>query len=246
VQELPEGLRIIEDLVQCETIEALDQLLRSRRNEVNANLVNRLGQVASGLSDPERALWLLIMAERASILIGDGFLYAETQKHIGKAQAELGRFREAISALANAVSVYRDLDDAWNLAFCLSRIGLNYQDLREYSRAIENLERAATLFHELGDTATEALQLGTIGVVRSELAQYDLALSAHEQALDISKRDGLTEIEAFNWRKIGQVHTACGRRAQALRAFDRALQLYRRLGKRQLADEVLLEVTNVS
>ncbi len=142
-------------------------------------------------------------------------------------QGEVESRREAITKLAQALKLVREIGNKRWEAITSLGIGRVYHDLGENQKALAYYKKAMLLHRKLGDKSGEAQTLNNIGAIYSSLGEKQKALSSYDQALPLFR--GLSEIggEATTLNNMGALYSDLGEKQQAIAYYEQALPLRR-------------------
>ncbi len=169
---------------------------------------------------------------RAARRLDDREAAAEALVGIGSANWRSGRYGDAIEALRQALTLFREAGDRTGQARVMHNLGAvsvvqgTFQDARDYARS--SLE----LFRQTGDVPGEAAALSTLGNALLYLGHYDEALLHYEAGLALCREIDDGEKEAIVLGNLGAVAEKQGRFRQAAEYHQQALELFRELGRR--------------
>jgi WD40 repeat protein/uncharacterized caspase-like protein len=144
--------------------------------------------------------------------------------------ADAANRRKAIEYYAEAASLWRDLQDGYEQALCLHRIGLLYSNLGENQKALDYYQQALPIRHALGDRPGEGATLTNMGIVYQSLGEKQKALDYFQQALALDRSVGNRALEASSLSNVGNAYWGLGEKQKALEYFSQTLPLYRAMG----------------
>ncbi len=152
--------------------------------------------------------------------------YAQAVRLVGRTYSSMGRWQEAESFLARALTLYRNLPADERRAFNLAR---TLQDLALVLRPMGRLEEAATLqfealglLREIGNPASLAHCLNNVGYDRYVAGDYDGALTMYVEALVKAEEVEDHRLQASVLDGMAAAYRDRGE-------FDRALETYARV-----------------
>jgi len=165
--------------------------------------------------------------------LGDDVSRAHTLLNLADARAGVYDYPGAEHDLAEAVKLYRVLDERRGLATALALSGEVRRMSGDCVGAAEDLEEAAKLYRDLGERRGLATALALSGEVRrmsgdSVGAAHDLEESV-ELYRALGERRG--EAGALNW--LGAMQALAGDHESAVGHLQEALRLYQALGERR-------------
>lgn len=121
---------------------------------------------------------------------------AEAHYSIGRTQARLGHFDEAVDAFHHALTRRQQQKDIAGQASTLNQLGSVHLQLGDPERALELFDDALRLRRQAGDRRGEAYTLQSTGVAQTTLGHYAAALERLEEARRlfdaVSDREGQT------------------------------------------------------
>ena len=152
--------------------------------------------------------------------------YAQAVRLVGCAYSGMGRWQEAESFLARALTLYRNFPADERRAFNLAR---TLQDLANALRPMGRLEEAATLqsealglLREIGNPALLAHCLNNVGYDRYVSGDYDGALTMYIEALIKAEEVEDRRLQAMILDGMAATYRDRGE-------FDRAMETYARV-----------------
>src|ERR1017187_2907117 len=104
--------------------------------------------------------------------------------------ADAANRRKAIEHYAEAASLWRDLQDGFEQALCLHRIGDVYSSLGEKQKALDYYQQALALDRSVGNRANQLLALSNIGSLYSDLGEKQQALEHFSQTIPLYRAMG--------------------------------------------------------
>jgi DNA-binding SARP family transcriptional activator/tetratricopeptide (TPR) repeat protein len=164
--------------------------------------------------------------------LGDRGAQARSHRHLGFADADLGRYDDAQRHLGRALELSDaagDLDgQAWAHYYRNLVEGLQGRD----AEALDAAQRALHLFQAAGDRVGQASALTDVGWYHGRLGNHRQALTFCGQALTLHRELGNRAYQAHTWSCLGDTHLHLGDRPQAIACYRQALALFRELGDR--------------
>src|ERR1017187_4411260 len=144
--------------------------------------------------------------------------------------ADAANRRKAIEYYADAASLWRDLQDGYEQALCLHRIGLLYANLGENRKALDYYQQALPIRHALGDRTGESATLNNMAIVYQSLGDKQRALEYFQEVLALDRSVGNRALEASALSNVGNAYWDLGEKQKALEYFSQTLPLYRAMG----------------
>jgi predicted ATPase len=169
--------------------EAKDALGESEALRLEATLLCNIGRNAEALD----------LAQKALSVLGTPGANTDREHLLGRAQAlnavgnvhvHTGHLRDAVSAYAEALVIYRRLGVRRLEAATLNNMGWVFVGLGEYEEALVHYKRSLRLAHELGDRAGIGVKLANIGQTYSDLGDFDRARRYLDKALELHQALG--------------------------------------------------------
>jgi len=201
-----------------------------------------LVEAAEDTSRPaEERAELARAARRLAGSSGDPSLRAAALLALGRAELDLGRYREALDALHRAERLLRAAGDRWNHVRCLRRIGDVQFRLGSHQLALRTYLEAMRLLEPLaGPDAPRKRRLALghlavmLGNVLRAVGDREQAARDYRRGAEIYAREGYDLGLAGVLLNLGNLDEERGDRERALRRYARALQIARRIGDRGL------------
>jgi CHAT domain-containing protein/tetratricopeptide (TPR) repeat protein len=145
-------------------------------------------------------------------------------------QGTVESLRQAVSKLAQALQLFRQINNKrWEAITSLS-IGRVYHDLGEKQKALAYYDQAMVLYRKLGDKIGEAQTFNNIGAIYSALGEKQKALSSYDRALPLFRALAEKAGEATTLNNMGALYSDLGEKQQAIAYYEQALPLRRAAG----------------
>lgn len=152
-------------------------------------------------------------------------------RHAGACLLRLGQLAEGRAGLEQALRLYEELDDAYNVALIHHDLGLSQELAGNLDGAVAHYEDALVCWQELGSLGPWSNTLNGLGVVYHSQGRYDDALRALTEALAKAGQAGNLRVEAFAWASLGDLHRDLGAYEQARQAYNEGLRAGARAGE---------------
>jgi len=172
------------------------------------------------------------IALAAARRLGDVRSQANTQRLLGTARINLGRYDRADSSLRAALDLYGELADRSgqalvhrNIAWALERQGRHQEALSHAIRALEHHQRT-------GNLQGQGRALNAVGWFHAQLGDHQQARAQCNAALDLQRELGDRLGQAESWDSLGYIHRRLGDYPAAIACYRRAAALYHELGDR--------------
>ena len=141
-----------------------------------------------------------------------------------------GDSRRAETLLVEALSVYRRLGDAREVASVLNNLGLVYWHQGVHASARTHFEQALALWKEVGYQRGIAASLANLGNLSSEEGDYPAARSLYEQSLNVLRELGDKRVTATLVNNLGLACLYAGEYDLARSQLEQSLSIRRTLG----------------
>ncbi len=152
-------------------------------------------------------------------------------RHAGACLLRLGQLAEGRAGLEEALRLYEELDDAYNVALIHHDLGLSQELAGNLAGAVDHYEAALVCWQQLGSPGPWSNTLNGLGVVYHSQGRYDDALRTLTDALTKARQAGNLRVEAFAWASLGDLHRDLGAYEQARQAYNEGLQGGTRAGE---------------
>jgi tetratricopeptide (TPR) repeat protein len=146
---------------------------------------------------------------------------------LGRAYSLVGRQREALDRLHQALSLAENTHDFPNLAYTHHAFAWALTAQGQYRRALEHATHARSLFHILGDSVWEAGALNQMGLCAAQLGQRELGREHCEAALIAHRHHDGHDGVAVTLDNLGYIAHNTGQPAHALDYHQQSLTLHR-------------------
>ncbi|UYQ63026.1 AfsR/SARP family transcriptional regulator [Streptomyces peucetius] len=144
--------------------------------------------------------------------------------NLAMGQWRLGRIREAVARLEDALDISRSMDDARSTAECKARLGQAYNSLGELRHALKLSEEANRTARATGFARLDGSSLSTMSHVRARLGQFDEAVEAARQALVVFDSIGEIQLSVDALAYLSRALEGTGRHEEALGRADEAVE----------------------
>ena len=152
-------------------------------------------------------------------------LSAQIDRHRGRYEQALERYRKAIELFAASNRIEQAVDAAYDISAVLYRKG-------EFQEALNQAERALADARRAGYRKGEAAALRAIGNARLRLGEMDRAEEALELSTAICEEIGDQNGAALSLGNTGNLQRVLGNYAAAHLSYSRGLELFESLGNR--------------
>jgi DNA-binding SARP family transcriptional activator/uncharacterized protein HemY/DNA-binding XRE family transcriptional regulator len=151
---------------------------------------------------------------------------------IGLGYWRVGRSREALRYLEEALDGARDSGNRNTESYVLNALGLVCRALGRFADALRYLGQALALARETGDRNSEGLVLVVLGTACRGMGRYADAVRYLEQALVAARETGDRTSEGYVRVNLGDVLSAQGHHEAAVASLEEGLALFAETGTR--------------
>ncbi|WP_307795763.1 tetratricopeptide repeat protein [Amycolatopsis sp. 195334CR] len=151
---------------------------------------------------------------------------------IGLGYWRVGRSKEALSYLEEALAAARESGNRNTESYVLNTLGLVCRALGRFTDALAYLEQALELARETGDRNSEGLVLVVLGAACRGMGRYRDAARYLELALAAARETGDRTSEGYVRVNLGDVLSAQGKHEQAVSSLEEGLALFAETGTR--------------
>jgi len=148
---------------------------------------------------------------------------AEAHKNTGISLYRLGDVPAGIAQLEEALEIYEQLDDVFNIANVLHDLGLAHRTAGQLDRALDHYEQALRYWRRLANPDAWANTLNNIGVLYHLQGDYEQASESLEAALVKARESGSPRREAYVLASMGDLRRDQGEYQKALGAYAEAM-----------------------
>jgi predicted ATPase/DNA-binding SARP family transcriptional activator len=159
-------------------------------------------------------------------------LRAAALKAAGILATEQGDHNAGQNRAAEALGLYRDLDDRRGVLTSLTVLGHASRKAGAIGSAKACFEESGVLARELGLTEDVAVSVSNLAAVATEEGEYERARELFEESLSISRDVGREDAAALALANLGYIHLLSGRPHRAMEALSEGLEISGRLGFR--------------
>jgi tetratricopeptide (TPR) repeat protein len=136
-----------------------------------------------------------------------------------------GRYADSLHDFAEALAIYRQIDDVAGEASALNAIGWGRLQLGEPEAAVRYCRRALVLHGIAGNPHGEASTLDTVGLAHHRAGAPDKAIDAYQSALRLTPATGDRHLESTILEHLGDAWESAGDVVRARTTRDRALSV---------------------
>lgn len=197
-----------------------------------AGLEFRLGHHDHARSQLETSLDLLHSLEDAGSP-GARPEVALARKLLGSIAYRLGQYEEAKYHFHASLTLYKQLEDRWEVARCLSNLGLVTRQLNKYAEAQRYHQASLAIRRELGDFRGVAGSLNNLGVDAYDLERYDEAAGLWQESLEIAQAIGYEVGIGLGLSNLGRVAYELGDYRTAEERCQESLTIHRAIAYQQ-------------
>ncbi|TNE91278.1 MAG: tetratricopeptide repeat protein [Deltaproteobacteria bacterium] len=197
--------------------------LRRTRLEV----YQQVGQREPAFEDLPRAKALAGKLDRRD-------LAASLERHEAVLHHDAKDMPRAEACYLRSLALFRELDDATNVAITLRNMGHLYRELGQHELAEQTLEDALQVSLKQGDTIGEASTRGAMGLLYLERGQLVDAERNLKLAAEAARGMGDSSREAVHLSNLGLVYAEAERYPEAHQVLKRAISLHEQVGQRRL------------
>lgn len=210
-----------------------------------ARLPRELGFHSSIRGYDARANEALATGVSASRRLGDEPLTRLNLMNLAMGKWRLGRLREAVARLEEAVELSRRMADQHSEAECRARLGQAYNSMGELERALLLSQEANTRAQELGFTRLDGSSLSTLSLIQVRLGRFEEAARSAGRAVDIFDSIKEIQLSVDALSNLSQAAEGLGLHEEALAWADAALERCRRMSMPSVLPLVLARRADV-
>lgn len=152
---------------------------------------------------------------------------ARARRRIARILCIDGQIQDALVPLQQALSVFRDQTNGWELTPLLNEAGYAYMQSGEPFAARTYFSEALQLSLDLGHRPAAASALNGLGILNDRLGQFEEALRAYDGAAEHLRDLGQWEHLARTLHNRGVAYHSAGFLPEAFEHLERALELRR-------------------
>ncbi len=157
-----------------------------------------------------------------------------------------GHHTQAKGRGIEAVALFRDLGDTWNVAFALGQLAMFVYAMGEYDEARAIAEECTLLFRQSGDRWGLAIPLGTLARIALRGHDYERARALLEESLAIRRQVGDPWLVAQTLNALGDVARAQDDIDGAAKFYEDSLIAFEGLGNVSSRSGVLHNLGHVA
>ena len=177
----------------------------------------------------------LVLHTHASALAhdsGDRAGEADPLTLIGLGHWRVGRSREALRYLEEALVIVRETGNRGTEIHVLNTLGLACRALGRFGEGIAYSTEALALARKAGDRTSEGLVLVVLGCTCRGMGRFSEAVAHLEEALALARATHDRTSEGYARVTLGDSLSALGRHADAVRLLEEGLDHFRAVGVR--------------
>ncbi len=152
---------------------------------------------------------------------------AENLTSEGEALRDLGSAEgknKALVKFAEALEVWRELEDFYEQAVVYYGIGFTYQNLGKYSDAAIYYSRSMKLFSAVNNEFGQAVIHGALGSVQYVLGEFELSIYNYQKAIEIYEKMKWARGLGLAYSGLGVAYSLIDKDAEAIAALTYSLQ----------------------
>jgi len=154
----------------------------------------------------------------------------------GKAIRRKGELDQALEYLSRSLSIYKNLNQKFEIAGLFNDIGIIHASKGELDLALEYLQQSLEGYEEVGNIQPAFKLFNNIGLIYSYKGEPDKALENYQKSLELSEKFGTRQSAATLLYNIGLIYLNKGELNQALDYNQQSLEKYEELeGKAEIA-----------
>ncbi|WP_326955197.1 tetratricopeptide repeat protein [Amycolatopsis sp. NBC_01286] len=177
----------------------------------------------------------LVLHTHASVLAqdsGDRAAEADPLTLIALGHWRVGRSREAVRYLEEALVIVRESGNRVTEIHVLNTLGLACRALGRFAEGIGYSTEALALARKSGDQTSEGLVLVVLGCTCRGIGRYGEAIGYLGEALDLAREIADRTSEGYALVNIGDALSALGRYDEAVASISAGLEHFRAMGVR--------------
>ena len=152
-------------------------------------------------------------------------------RNAGLCQVSFMGRREGHQTLQQALQLYEDLGELYDLAITYHDLGLSYEVVGDLDTAAQHYRQALQRWQQLDNPGPWAHTLNNLGVVHYLRGEYDQAAPLLHEALAKAQQSGILRVEATVWASLGDLDCDLGAYEQARQAYSEGLAMATRAGE---------------
>ena len=200
--------------------EAGDKLTEIEALRIEALILQGVGLAEEALGRIDEALALCQPGDRDPLLARASVMRAR-----GTILMQVGNFRDAVDAFAEAMVIYRRLGVRRMEAATLGSLGMVSVGLGEYEEALGYYKRALAIDQEIGNRVALGAKLANIGQACLDLGDFERAERYLRKAIEIHEALSERSTSAGALITLGQVYLRRGEPEKARVELDRGLAI---------------------
>jgi DNA-binding SARP family transcriptional activator/tetratricopeptide (TPR) repeat protein len=170
------------------------------------------------------AVWQAAL--EAAAHLPDPATRALIHRRVGFAHADLGRNKEAVEHLTEALVVSERNHDTADQAHTHRQLAWVSERQGDYKQAVHHATRALELYRALDHPIWEAHALNGVGWHAALLGDYETARTYCQASLELHRKHNIVEGEAAAQDSLGYIDHHTGRHQAAIDHFQQALALF--------------------
>jgi tetratricopeptide (TPR) repeat protein len=152
---------------------------------------------------------------------------ADTLMSFGVLAVRQGDYTEAIEALEESLSIFREHNDALGAGRALNNLGGAAAEIRDYERAERYYNEVLPIWRASGERLREGIVLTNLMIVSYSLGRYDVAVELCRQAITIMEELDQPEGVSRALAAMGEICRLQGNYEDAASYYERALKVVR-------------------
>lgn len=157
---------------------------------------------------------------------------ADTLMSFGVLAVRQGDYTEAMEALEESLSIFRERNDALGAGRALNNLGGAAAEIRDYERAERYYNEVLPIWRASGERLREGIVLTNLMIITYSLGRYEVAVEFCRQAIAIMEELDQPEGVGRALAGMGEICRVQGNYGEAALYFERALQIVRDIDDR--------------
>jgi tetratricopeptide (TPR) repeat protein len=176
-------------------------------------------------TDPQKAIETANKSLAAALSAKDIVEEALAKRNIGRCQAVLGSYADAMLNYQHALTVFKQYENQAETAITLNNMGILLCNQGLYEDALENVFEALKINEAISKTYEIGITLNNIALINASMKRIDNALHYFKNSLKLFEQINNQRGMAMVLNNIGTIYDNQGNSQEALKYYSKALEI---------------------
>ena len=188
-----------------------------------SSILRVLGDYGPAMEDAEKAIELT--ANQSNLKL----LFAEAMRTKGILLYQMGKLKEGLEHLEQALAIYEEAEQREDAARVLVEIGAVAESLGLFEDAEHAYRESLDYWRSVGDSIWVPTILNNLGVLQHSTGEFSSSFISLEKSMQYAQATGNQRMEAYSLASIGDLYKDLDARNEAYDAYSKALEIAQRI-----------------